>query len=117
MINAIETAIEAVRKAARDQSESIVRELNADFDARNVALASYNEMLKQAQALREQATDIERRAHDALNTALTSSGGVALAMINQINQGQIVATADVPSPRSKRKAIEAAPVEESDDAE
>lgn len=115
MINAIETAIEAVRKAAREQSESIVRELNADFDARNVALGTYNDAMRQVKALREQADDIERTAHDTLNSALTSSGGVALAMINQINQGQIVASIDTPSPR-KRRAIDATSVEEGDNA-
>lgn len=106
MINAIETAIDAVRKAAREQSESIVRELNADFDARNVALGTYNDAMRQAKELRDHADDIERTAHDALNSALTSSGGVALAMINQINQGQIVTSIDTPSPR-KRKTLEA----------
>lgn len=116
MINAIETAIEAVRKAAREQSESIVRELNADFDARNVALGTYNDAMRQVKALREQADDIERTAHDTLNSALTSSGGVALAMINQINQGQIVASIDTPSPR-KRKAIEACAGPEALDAQ
>lgn len=115
MINAIETAIEAVRKAAREQSESIVRELNADFDARNVALGTYNDAMRQVKALREQADDIERTAHDTLNSALTSSGGVALAMINQINQGQIVASIYTPSPR-KRRAIDATSVEEGDNA-
>jgi hypothetical protein len=108
MINAIEIAIDAVRKAAREQSDSIVRELNADFDARNVALGIYNDAMRQAQTMRERADAIEREAHDALNSALTSSGGVALAMINQINQGQIVSASEVPSPR-KRKAIEAEP--------
>jgi hypothetical protein len=103
MINAIENAIEVVRKAARDQSESVVRELNADFDARNVALGIYNDALKQARAYREAADQIEREAHDALNSALTSSGGVALSLINQINQGQIVVSSDTPSPRVKKE--------------
>jgi outer membrane protein assembly factor BamE (lipoprotein component of BamABCDE complex) len=101
MINAIDNALEVVRKAARDQSDSIVHELNADFDARNVALATYNDAMKQAKALRQQADSIEREAHDALNSALTSSGGVALAMINQINQGQMVAASELPSLRFK----------------
>lgn len=105
MINAIDNAIEVVRKAARDQSESIVHELNADFDARNVALLAYNEAMLKMRALREQADAIEREAHDALNSALTSSGGVALTMINQINQGQIVASADTPSLRFKATVL------------
>ena len=116
MINAIKIAMDAVRKAAREQSDSIVRELNADFDARNVALGTYNDAMRQVKALREQADDIERTAHDTLNSALTSSGGVALVMINQINQGQIVASIDTPSPR-KRKAIEACAGPEALDAQ
>lgn len=101
MINAIDNALEIVRKVARDQSDSIVHELNADFDARNVALATYNDSMRKVRSLREQADTIEREAHDALNSALTSSGGVALAMINQINQGQMVAASDTPSLRFK----------------
>lgn len=105
MINAIDNAIEIVRKAAREQSDSIVRELNADFDARNVALFAYNEAMLKARTMRERADAIEREAHDTLNSALTSSGGVTLAMINQINQGQMVNSADAPSPPRKAKAI------------
>lgn len=108
MINAIDSAIEIVRKAARDQSECIVRELNADFDARNLALAAYNESMKQARMMREAADDIERQAHDALNSALTASGGVALSMVNQINQGQIITSSDTPSPRRKKLEAPAA---------
>lgn len=102
MINAIENAMDVVRKAARDQSESIVRELNADFDARNVALGEYNEALQRARSLREQAHDIERIAHDKLNSALTASGSIALSIINQINQGQIVTSTEVPSTRKAK---------------
>jgi hypothetical protein len=99
MINVIEEAVNIVRKAARDQSERIVRELNADFDARNIALAAYNDALRKVRSMREQADDLERRAHDALNSALTSSGSVALSLVNQINQGQIIESDDTPSPR------------------
>ena len=83
MINAIENAIDVVRKAARDQSDSIVRELNADYDARNVALTVYNNALQQVRAIREQADGLERAAQDAFNSAMTSSGGVTLAIVNQ----------------------------------
>lgn len=102
MINAIENAIEIVRKAAREQSECIVRELVADFDARNVALGMYNDALKKVRMLREQADQMEREAHDAFNSALTSSGGIALSVVNQINQGQMVTSLDSPSPRKKK---------------
>lgn len=108
MINVIENAIEIVRKAARDQSENIVRELIADFDARNVALGLYNDALKKARALREQADQIEREAHNEFNSALTTSGSISLSVVNQINQGQIVTSIDSPSPRKKEpKKIEA----------
>ena len=100
MLNAIEKAVECVRKAARDQSERIVSELLADFDARNNALTVYNDLLRQARALREEADSMEREAHDAFNSALTSSGSIALSLVNQINQGQIVTSTDVPA--SKR---------------
>lgn len=99
MINAIEEAVNIVRKAARDQSERIVRELVSDFDLRNLALSTYNELLRKARAMREQADDIERRAHDAFNSALTASGSVALSLVNQINQGQIIESEETPSPR------------------
>jgi hypothetical protein len=99
MINVSEDAVNLVRKAARDQSERIVRELNADFDARNIALANYNDVLRQVRTMREQADDLERRAHDALNSALTASGSVALSLVNQINQGQIVESEETPAPR------------------
>ena len=99
MLNAIDKAIDCVRKAAREQSERIVSELHADFDARNNALAIYNETLGRVRRLREEADTIEREAHDAFNSALTSSGGIALSLINQINQGQIVTSIETPSPR------------------
>lgn len=99
MLNAIDKAIDCVRKAARDQSERIVSELHSDFDARNNALAIYNETLGRVRRLREEADAMEREAHDAFNSALTSSGGIALSLINQINQGQIVTSVDTPSPR------------------
>lgn len=99
MLNAIDKAIDCVRKAAKDQSERIVSELHADFDARNNALAMYNETLGRVRRLREEADTIEREAHDAFNSALTSSGGIALSLINQINQGQIVTSIETPSPR------------------
>lgn len=105
MLNAIDKAIDCVRKAAREQSERIVSELHADFDSRNNALAIYNETLKRVRTLREEADAIEREAHDAFNSALTSSGGIALSLINQINQGQIVTSVETPSPR-KITAIE-----------
>lgn len=101
MLNAIEKAVECVRKAARDQSERIVSELVADFDARNNALAVYNDSLRQARALREEADAIEREAHDTFNSALTTSGSIALSLVNQINQGQIVTSIDTPAPRKK----------------
>jgi hypothetical protein len=101
MLNAIENAIDVVRKAARDQSERIVSELNADFDNRNVALGMFNDLLKQARVLREQADQIERDACDALNTALTASGGVSLSIVNQITQGQMVTSHDMPSNRKR----------------
>ena len=100
MINAIENAIDVVRKAARDQSDSIVRELNADYDARNVALTVYNNALQQVRAIREQADGLERAAQDAFNSAMTSSGGVTLAIVNQINHGEMVSSVDSPSQRS-----------------
>jgi hypothetical protein len=105
MLNVIDKAIESVRKAARDQSERIVTELLADFDARNNALTVYNDLLRQARALREEADAMEREAHDAFNSALTSSGSIALSLVNQINQGQIVTSVDTPA--SRKRALEA----------
>jgi NurA-like 5'-3' nuclease len=99
MLNAIENAIEVVRKAAREQSDRIVSELNSDFDNRNVALAMFNDLLKQARSMREQADSIEREACEALNSALTASGGVSLSIVNQMIQGQMVTSHEVPSNR------------------
>jgi hypothetical protein len=107
MIKEIEKAVECVRKAAREQSERIVSELNADFDARNGALAIYNETLGRVRAMREEADALERKAHDAFNSALTTSGSISLSLINQISQGQIVTSAETPTPR-KLKVQEAA---------
>lgn len=105
MINAIEDAVNIVRRAAREQSDNIVRELNADFDARNSALAVFNDMLKKARSLREQADAIERDACSSLNSALTASGGVSLSIVNQICAGEIISSNDTPSPRKISKSV------------
>lgn len=101
MINAIETAIEVVRKAAREQSASVVRELHSEFDARNIAIGQYDEKIRAVRAMREEADDLERRAYDELNSAITNSNAVILSIVNQINQGQMVTSIDSPSPRKK----------------
>jgi hypothetical protein len=102
MINAIDNALNMVRTAALQQSNNIVAELSSDFDQRNVALGSFNKAMQEARAMREAADALERDAITAFNSALTSSGSVALSIVNQIKQGQIVTA---PEPKARLKEV------------
>lgn len=99
MINEIDAAVEAVRRAAREQSDRIVSELNADYDARNVALTAFSDKLKAARSLREQADSVEREACEILSSVLVASGGVSLSLINQIRSGRIITGIESPTLR------------------
>lgn len=110
MKNVIDQALEAVRNAAAQQSQQMVAELNADYDHRNAAQAAFSEAMDKVRQLRAQADDLQAQAITALNTALVDSGSISLALINQINSGEIVSGAPTPARRPKlvAKAAQAA---------
>lgn len=101
MKNVIDQALEAVRNAAAQQSQQMVVELNADYDHRNAAQAAFSEAMDKVRRLRSEADELQAQAITALNTALVDSGSISLALINQINSGEIVSGAPTPARRPK----------------
>ena len=109
MKNVIEQALESVRSAAEAQSQQMVAELNADYDHRNAAQADFSAKMDKVRQLRSQADELQAAAITELNTALVNSGSVSLALINQINAGEIVTGA--PAPARRPKLVKAPTVE------
>lgn len=101
MKNVIDQALEAARAAVVQQSQQMVAELNADYDHRNAAQAAFSEAMDKVRQLRAQADELQAQAITTLNTALVDSGSISLALINQINSGEIVSGTSTPARRPK----------------
>jgi hypothetical protein len=110
MKNVIDQALEAARAAVAQQSQQMVAELNADYDHRNAAQAAFSEAMDKVRRLRSEADELQAQAITALNTALVDSGSISLALINQIQAGEIVSGTPTPARRPKlvAKAAQAA---------
>jgi len=108
MITAIQELADGMVKAATEQSNRIVSELDASYDATNAAVAAHAERMKAAKAKRAEADAIEDAANRELNTALSQAGAVSLSIIQQITEGRMITGADTPAPKRPRLVKQAA---------
>lgn len=108
MITAIQQAADAIVKAAAEQSNRVISELNASYDATNAAIVAHAERMKAARAKRAEADAIEDSANRDLQTALSQAGAVSLSIVQQISEGQMVTGSDTPAPKRPRLVKQAA---------
>lgn len=108
MLNIIDEKLEQIRTAAADQQACIINELNANVDATNAAMARFSAAMKQAHAKRDEARQIEQAAVRDLDTALNNSQTVQLALMQQLDSGQIVGGSNTPAVARKPPKLKVA---------
>ena len=102
MINTIEEALNAVRTAATDHNNRVINELSASYDADNAAKTMFNEQMKLARQKRAEADEIQEAAMREYNTARANAGAVALSIVQQLSEGQMITGSNTPAPKRLR---------------
>lgn len=106
MMNAINDAIQAVQKAAAEQTDQMLAELNAVTDAVNAAQVAFN---AEMQAVAKMRADADRKQAEAIrtfDTACTQFTAIIVALQHQIGAGEIVTAAE-PLPRKRQAKLAA----------
>ena len=104
MMNAINEAMQAVQKAAAEQSEQLMSELNAAADAVNSAQVAFNTEMAAVAKLRADADRKQADAIRAFDTAATQFTAIIVALQHQIGAGEIVTAAE-PLPRKRQPKL------------
>jgi hypothetical protein len=102
MINAIDEVLAKAREVAVEQSNRIVSELNAAYDAMNAAQTRFNDRMAAAKAKRAEADAIEADAIREHDTALSNAAAVSLSILQQLSEGRMITGSATPAPKRPR---------------
>lgn len=102
MISAIEELANGMVKAAKEQSNRIVSELDSSYNLINAAVTAHTERMKAARKMHDEASAIEDAANRDLNTALHQASAIYLSITQQITEGRMISGSDTPAPKRPR---------------
>jgi hypothetical protein len=102
MLNVIEEKIEEIRRVATTQTNQVCNELNSLADALQQAEARFSTNMRAASVKREEASKIEELALREHSTALSNILASTLAIVQQLDDGQMV-TGSIEAPVRKPK--------------
>lgn len=123
MYNVVNEQFAAASKVVQEQSNRIASDLNSATDGTNAALMHFNTSMEQAHAKRREADvmevearsriaakraeadQIEADAIRALDTAITNSQSVSIAIINQLADGRVVTGSPAKVERRRPKLV------------
>ena len=106
MLNVIEEKIEEIRRVATTQTNQVCNELNALADALQQAEGRFTVNMKAAAVKRDEASKIEELAMREHSTALSNILASTLAIVQQLDDGQMVTgSIEAPSRKSKLRAV------------